>query len=282
MIMQKTIDYNFTYEDGQYFYLYKHVPFSDGSLCIIKDGTLKFTPPSEFNDPFGCVYGITENHFQSSSELKRLFERHGWDSISPARRIDLARRSKFLQSKAMDDGSYFENFYTKFGICCLNHNPLNILMWSHYADNHRGILIEFKFSKKELNSDRTFQDFYPIPVVYSESLPLISREDRYSENPTLIMQKTVLTKAIDWGYEKEFRILKHGIESAINEYPSQRVLSSIVCGYKMKQESIQIVNDLAKLANIEVYKARRIPNSYGITVPDHPRLDVIASSKKNK
>jgi hypothetical protein len=33
---------------------YKYLPFDEGSLRIIKDGTIKFTQPSKLNDPFDC------------------------------------------------------------------------------------------------------------------------------------------------------------------------------------------------------------------------------------
>ncbi|MES9903809.1 MAG: hypothetical protein ABW168_14180 [Sedimenticola sp.] len=42
---------------------YKYVPFSEGSLSIIKEGTMKFTPPTEFNDPFDCAPDIDANEY---------------------------------------------------------------------------------------------------------------------------------------------------------------------------------------------------------------------------
>ena len=45
---------SYCYEDEKYFYLYKHVDATDGSLSIIRNGTLKFTKPQNFNDPFDC------------------------------------------------------------------------------------------------------------------------------------------------------------------------------------------------------------------------------------
>lgn len=35
--------------------LYKYLPFDEGSLRIITEGTIKFTLPSEVNDPFDCA-----------------------------------------------------------------------------------------------------------------------------------------------------------------------------------------------------------------------------------
>ena len=34
---------------------YKYLDYSEGSLCVISDGTMKFTAPKYFNDPFDCA-----------------------------------------------------------------------------------------------------------------------------------------------------------------------------------------------------------------------------------
>lgn len=36
------------------FYRYKYLPFNEGSLKVITEGTVKFTCPLDFNDPFDC------------------------------------------------------------------------------------------------------------------------------------------------------------------------------------------------------------------------------------
>lgn len=38
----------------------------------------------------------------------------------------------------------FENGYKDFGICSLSIEPVSTLMWSHYADDHRGILLYYE------------------------------------------------------------------------------------------------------------------------------------------
>ncbi|HFM4300322.1 TPA: DUF2971 domain-containing protein, partial [Escherichia coli] len=73
-----------------------------------KDGyiSIKFTPYSEFNDPFES-YGY---------ELSLDGE-----SLEP-----LAMRGEINQNVAC---------------LCLSKNPLNVLMWSHYADKHQGFVV---------------------------------------------------------------------------------------------------------------------------------------------
>ncbi|TOC13300.1 hypothetical protein CGJ90_24575, partial [Vibrio parahaemolyticus] len=62
-----------------------------------------------------------------------------------------------FQGNVADEGTMIENLksslvsgdFTKsmtssFGICSLSKTFENILMWSHYADNHKGFVVEFE------------------------------------------------------------------------------------------------------------------------------------------
>lgn len=273
-------EYSFVYHNEEFVYLYKHVRFSNGSLAILKDGTIRFTPPKEFNDPFDCVYGISDDHFHSAKEIKEMLNKIGIKPPSPAKRIQLAQQTKHIQIKEMNDGSYFEKLHERLGVCCLNHNPLNILMWSHYANDHKGFLIEFKFPKKSLGTGKEFINFLPIPVEYKESIPIVSKRDR--ELGETITEKVYLSKSIDWQYEKEFRILKWDIDNPIQSYPRNKVLSSVVGGLRLDPTDGIILRRVCEEIGIDFFKAQKIPNSYDLTVPNHPRLDVLSSSKIKK
>lgn len=64
---------------------YKYVPLDDsfkapfdekGSLSIIKDGTMKFTHPKDFNDPFDCYPEIDAKAYsKSQGKNKGLMKR---------------------------------------------------------------------------------------------------------------------------------------------------------------------------------------------------------------
>lgn len=67
-------------------------------------------------------------------------------------------------------------------------------MWSHYADNHRGICLEFD------TANPLFSE--ALGVVYCSEYPrwLPHEMER-------IAFEMLLTKAEDWKYEREFRII---------------------------------------------------------------------------
>lgn len=182
----------------------------------------------------------------------------------------------------MDDLSYFKALHTNFGVCCLNHNPLNILMWSHYAQDHTGFLIEFKFLKRELNKGASLLEFLPIPVNYAKIMPIVSKSDRLNLDQMVITEKVYLTKAEEWKYEKEFRILKYGISDPIQDFSQQKFLCSVIAGLKMNATNREELEKICEENNIPFYTADRISNSYGLTISSHPRLDVLNKPTKKK
>lgn len=40
------------------------------------------------------------------------------------------------------------NALKPFGCCSFSTNPKNLLMWSHYADEHKGLCIEYRTDQK--------------------------------------------------------------------------------------------------------------------------------------
>lgn len=38
----------------------------------------------------------------------------------------------------------------EIGICSLSRNPLNLLMWAHYASSHTGFVVEFSVFNEHL------------------------------------------------------------------------------------------------------------------------------------
>lgn len=96
-----------------------------------------------------------------------------------------------------------------FRVGCLCTDFKNTLMWSHYADSHRGFCVEYDFSR---NCD-SLQNNLPMPVVYSESRPQIPwrealhKSDENTVSATVDMMVGVLTKDKRWEYENEWRFL---------------------------------------------------------------------------
>ena len=154
--------------------LYKYI--DNASLDrFFKDGyiSIKFTPHSEFNDPFESYgYALDDESIES-----------------------LTMRYEINQSLAC---------------LCLSKNPLNVLMWSHYADKHQGFVVAIDTEKAGFDDEAKCLITAPKgDVVYLgsriKSKLKISQKNIYDTN---IISKLLLTKSSHWQYEEEIRIIK--------------------------------------------------------------------------
>ncbi len=86
----------------------------------------------------------------------------------------------------------------------------NILMWAHYAQNHTGAVLRFT-CVEELDSAWGAAQ----PVKYQKAMPRLLDEMQTIKlmsgqaplNRENIFENVVFTKAIDWAYEREWRLI---------------------------------------------------------------------------
>lgn len=86
-----------------------------------------------------------------------------------------------------------EDYYSVFCASSVNNNNL---MWSHYADSHRGICVKYNFSNNFCIPEDTF---------YKE---IIYRPENYVEEDKTYIDDYFFTKSGNWSYEQEIRFLK--------------------------------------------------------------------------
>jgi hypothetical protein len=82
-----------------------------------------------------------------------------------------------------------DEFARKYGVLCFSKTWANPVLWSHYADRHRGIALGF-----DINANMAKE------VKYSRRRPPFYKADAST------VQMLLYTKGLDWQYEKEVRI----------------------------------------------------------------------------
>lgn len=189
--------------------LYKYVPFESGKK-ILETSTLGFSQPKYFNDPFDMPsYPSAEVSGES------------FDGI-----IDFVR----MDAKAT---VWADNT----GILSLTRTPTNPLMWAHYADKHRGMVIGIDVQAAGL----TQEDSNLVPAQYGSVIYVSGRPNQafmakitsglavgathsFPHDHYEKLQRLFLHKPLCWSYEEEVRVLKclKGIEAEGSETPSGR------------------------------------------------------------
>lgn len=262
-------------------YRYKYLPFNEGSLDVLLSGTIKYSCPLNFNDPFDCMPYYNEeainNIAKTRPDLIRLAANQ--KGMSPGER--LANKGKLVANmrKRFKDGSFSKAYLSGIGVVSLSSDPLNILMWSHYADYHKGFIVEFRIPVKGYQNDMELATnrLLPFPVIYSEHRPQLNigtEEDRE------IINKSVLTKSVIWRYESEERVIDHDRGPGIHHYNRNEIVTSVIAGMKMEKSQYNQLSEIVEtikpdiMPGINIYKAKEISDEYRISIPEHPRYGV--------
>ena len=204
---------------------------------ILTANELHFTNPKDFNDPYDCTFPINNN--SSKEEIKLWTDSNGFSA------------NHFLVGFMQNHPDFIKAFMLKkienIGICCFSSLCDSILMWSHYADYHKGICLKFDILK-----DPDFF-FNPLVVQYTKILPGCYFLNKNQEE----MEKVVQRKFSDWSYESEVRILKSAEDLQNNKKPTDKdenrsrifnfnnnALVEVIFGDKTDEKTIEYIKNL--------------------------------------
>src|SRR6218665_1281944 len=138
--------------------LYKYRNWTnDFNKNILLKNELYLSSPKDFNDPFDCR--IPDNYFlldtpdKIDQYINGVVERHMQLLIS--RDLNIVDEKKRMKEKLSDLGTIqlenekvtFDSQDERLGILCLSERWDSILMWSHYADLHKGYCVGFHENK---------------------------------------------------------------------------------------------------------------------------------------
>jgi hypothetical protein len=185
-------------KNGQYpAFVYKFRKADDcNTESIVTNNELWFSNPYDFNDPYDCNVPL-----DTEEDKKVVREYLGSIKVTD---IDLDTPD-LIQEKIKKD---IKKVLSRFGVCCFSKGFNDILQWSHYADNHRGICLKFDL----LELCKGLGDFFiPLPVHYQMELPHYNhcKEEQRNNIADIIIKP----KSCCWRYEQEIRIVKQGLVS---------------------------------------------------------------------
>lgn len=236
---------------------------NDYELDNLKKNRIWLSAPSGFNDPFDSKPLFNENEFENlikyNDKLAYLLNKSGIDNI-------ISSINDLLEKE-------IENFR----ISCFTENDYtNTLMWSHYANSHKGFCLLYDYNQDIFKRNEFFW-LCINPVIYSKQTFDIAKhlytmllsaythlnniEQKINFN-NLLLYAIVLYKNKIWEYEKEWRIVMekrlHGVENIINA-PTPK---AIYIGINTHPTNIEKLKQIALELKIDAYQMNRVNNSY--------------------
>ena len=208
-------------------FLYKYRDPKERTEDIFRSSSIWFSQPSSFNDPFDCQLSEVEEH--SDDDASRFFS-HILKGRSDEEYLMRSGPKKNELELIMEKAKSIT--LERMGVLCLSKNFDSILMWSHYTDCHKGLVIEF-----DLEED---PDFFlsPVTVKYSSNY----EPTNYFANPEDSIKRIVSTKSDAWQYEAEVRILKPETKGLIEFKPKS--IRRVIFGCKADQIFIDKIRSL--------------------------------------
>jgi Protein of unknown function (DUF2971) len=217
--------------------LFKYRTINRNTLDALGNQKIWVASPNSFNDPLDTN---TDNYLENlSPEAIERISRHGVLQIKNRAPNDPARLSTFHDT--------FVKQAMTFGILSLTENCESTLLWSHYANGHRGFCMEFERTSNGLlgNHDVT------APVSYEPLCPVLDLSNLWDTSNVgafkFELWKMMFVKAEEWSYEKEWRsVFRPG--NCLEDYPGP--LKSIIWGLRMDEKGKMEIRHLLNGSNV--------------------------------
>jgi hypothetical protein len=240
--------------------LYRYSVFNEWTARVFQNNELYFPSPNDFNDPFDSIVKFVSQG--TRQQRKRVFE-DNWQHYDPelSRRLRQTLTKHYKTQRGSDELSgeledRLETIRRQAGMCCMTEKGDDILMWSHYAGKHTGFCLEFQTDNPFFSNVR--------PVSYSGVLPCANTLLPGLDEATT---EGLLTKAKEWEYEKEWRIVDLRVDTRVRQFPPA-VLRGVILGCRILDKDKQHVVEWCKARSPRpiLYETRRKKMEYGLDI----------------
>ncbi|UTV28959.1 DUF2971 domain-containing protein [Photobacterium atrarenae] len=233
---------------------------------FLQEETIRFTPPNSYNDPFELSLDIRMRSNIEPSIAGLRFVLHGGKSVIenfliPSERID---EYKFELAN-----NVIEQLSSSVGTCCFSLSekkiPLNLLMWAHYAESHRGIALKLKRGTELANR--------AAEVRYSKGRPVV--DGAMFSDGSEISVSDLYVKSDHWQYERERRVAMRladctdtgktdafSIPVHVAKIPTNDV-EQVVVGVNASEETKKLALEFHHRTGVQVVRVRPSGQKFG-------------------
>lgn len=290
--------------------MFKYVDVA-GADAILKEGTLLFSSPLYLNDPFDVsiqtLFGYDafdlEAHLDDFVSLATSDEVLPNDNGSETSRKFVAVRSALSRAtseyksnlrKALSAADIWNEAslrangeevlqqiqveFAASGIFCASKRFDNYLLWAHYAQSHKGAVLEFV-----PNPEKDSMLILAEEIEYSEERPHLYYSHRDFLLKSMFRQtgdvlaeytkKITKTKSVEWAYEEEIRLymprlvnIFEGKRNHCLTYHSDE-LRAIYLGCRMDRETKESIigSAIKRNPSVEVYEMVPDPHKFKLS-----------------
>ena len=253
---------------------YKYRAINPNTEAIFTRNQLYFAPPTAFNDPFDSAFHVVMEGRANQMVVESLaFQQIRRDrpefslreAVEAAQQVGAAIVEQRLEEfRAISVEKLARDTNDMVGILSLSEKNDDLLMWSHYADCHRGICLEFSTSQPSF-----FQG--ALPVNYGDEFPALNLHEIVLDETLRNTAPWMLMKARQWEYEKEWRVLDFECGPGPKAFPRD-ALTAVVLGCRITDEYRKKVSSWLQTrgCNTVLYQARQVAGHFRLSIEPLP------------
>ncbi len=259
--------------------LYKYTAGDDPVKWFLEDLTISYTPPVNLNDPFEC--GLHTGEF---------FDKFG-----------IGINQRYLQglNTTKEDLRHFNSYAIRvvtqrtsnqiYGILSLTPVADNLLMWSHYANNHKGFVVGFDSAHRFFNPREDDGRSKLVSVRYDDKRVVsglrkgvLFQHGEVTQEFEYEIFNYFFLKSRLWSYEKEVRMVamtnNHKLfrdpkRIGVTQFPPEAV-TEIIIGSRASIETVRRIYALhaANFPHAELKVAWLDPHQFRVNTRLAPDL----------
>ncbi len=260
--------------------LYKYYPPNGNSFDAIENGYFWFSTVKHLNDPYdlNCGKGILHLRVSDSRTLVDTI-RDAFAFALKTLKLELGKR------KLKESRGEFRFLLENFASCSFTTNPIDRLMWAHYADSYKGFCVgyevdcESNFVHNDLWHRVLYTDQFPKSLILhgnivdasDEFVPLslqqcvnywldtsVKKEDKVRYVQQYVTQMLCI-KAQEWVYEQEVRRIISTCEPEGEKVPwrDSVTIKEIILGSNISSDDISNLKGIINstyFGNVSIYK----------------------------
>jgi hypothetical protein len=285
--------------------IYKYRSDNQYARENLKSNTIWLASPASYNDPYDCFLRFAAPNMVSAFE-RGLIDPFvaGYKLNIPPEKIEEAKQSatplhtltqiiasigttdrnpqqaaevisKAIPAYVQSSVEVIQFLRNIAKLCSFSAVNDSILMWSHYADNHKGFCVEYDLEQFD-SSDAFLKNLYP--VIYSHELVdltpwgetlITGKRDDFN---TIFPLLGVLQKFEGWQYEQEWRYISFQEKPTNDRNRQMPRPSRVFLGAKTEASAAEELLAICEANKVPVSQMRMADDKYELLAnptPDH-------------
>lgn len=243
---------------------------ADQCLQRINRESIYISDPALFNDPFDMQIDVKNqldrSPFDNEEVLRKAFQTVFMENGSIDQFwfydpdfISMLRRWATGSAHHIEVIDAFKKRVSAFGVTCFTPDWNVPLMWSHYAESHTGVCVEWVIAPMAFARAEANLHLAQYPVCYTTQLPTICLSEILFA-PHQVLPNFLATKHSDWAYEKEWRLVNFEGKAKSITMPTHIQISALILGLNFNVKKMDAMAEKARMLEVPLYQISR---SYG-------------------